>query len=553
MRLSELNPNDVKPVASPSSGLKLSQLNPEDVKPVAQPEPDAAYKAKATLEGFGQGVAAGYLPQIEAGTERAISGGLGLLGMGPDAADDKLRKQGFNVPEQSYVKSRDQNIARMNKYAQDVPGYYYGGQVGGVLATAPLISKNIARLPGMATSAAGLLGKATQAAASGAIQGAIQNPGDTAGEVNPIQAKERLNNATTGAAIGGGLSVAGSALQKIPSFSKKVSSALTGLSQNDINTYAKATDEVNSLIERSGGDVTEATDLVRSKFQKDLISTRQRFSKQITSALESAPKEATIDATPILDRLQAAKDRLDPVYGSDAIKEIDDIISKVQTKAEDGALSLVDLFKTKEYLQDQGKSAYFKGGQIFSRGKEAQIAAKQAAGESRKILNSLSPEIAEANNRLSIMHNLEDQLNKNMITPGTPDAALLAAGSGGNPRNAKLLQRMGDITGTDALGEAQKLSAAKAFAKAPLLPADTTGKSLTRMATGIGLGSIKGVPGMIAGGLLSSPAVTKGIINTANVVGKGVNAIPGIASAPGLIQTGAIRGMIQPDNKKNKK
>lgn len=541
--------SDWKSRAIPLSS-SISSGNWRDRAEPVDGEPDSDYKGSAALEGFGQGVAAGYLPQLQAGAERAIDKGLGLVGMGPDAVDQKLRSQGFNVPEQSYVQSRDQNIARMKGYADKAPGYYYGGQVGGVLASAPAVAKMI---PGVAARpAAGFLSKASQAATSGAIQGAVQNPGDTQGKVDVLQIPERIENAKTGAAIGGGLSVAGSAISKIPAVTKKISSALTGLSLQDISTYSKATDAVNSLIDKSGGNITEATDLVRSKFQKDLIDTRQTFSKQITAALEKAPKEQTIPAASILSKLEASKAKLDPIYGADGIKEIDDIISKIQTKAPEGNLSLVDLFKTKEYLQDQAKSTYFKGGQIFSRGKEAQLAAKQAAAESRKILNGLSPEIAEANNRLSMMHNLEDQLNKNMITPGKPDAALLAAGSGGNPRNAKLLERMGEMTGTDALGEAQKLSAAKAFANAPLLPADTTGKSLARMATGIAIGSLKGPVGMVAGGLLSSPAVTKGLINTANVANKAAAMAPGIEGLPGLIQTGAIRSAVQPKNKNKK-
>lgn len=173
-----------------------------------------AQSTQAAIEGFGQGVAMGYLPQLQ-----AIGG---LLTPNPTKdVDEKLKAQGFTIdqPKDTYVSLRDENIARQEKFAKDNPYAYYGGQFAGTVASAPVVSKALSAVPGM-----GLLGKAgaptvdatgqvidkgsriartAQAALGGAAMGAIQNPGDTQGVVDVTQWDKRKANAWVGAVVGG--------------------------------------------------------------------------------------------------------------------------------------------------------------------------------------------------------------------------------------------------------------------------------------------------------------------------------------------------------------
>jgi hypothetical protein len=190
-------------------------------------EMSGGQKTQAALEGFGQGVGAGYLPQMQAGVEKVrglIDTGAAKLGIGPETPEmvnEELRSQGFTVddPAESYVADRDQNIKRQANYAEQAPYQYYGGQVGGIIASAPAVAKQLNKIYPLAVGpkgggALGLLGRSSQAAAGGAIQGAIQNPGDAEGVVDLTQIPERIQNAKTGAALGAVAQVGTEAIKK---------------------------------------------------------------------------------------------------------------------------------------------------------------------------------------------------------------------------------------------------------------------------------------------------------------------------------------------------
>ena len=183
-------------------------------------------------------------------------------------------------------------------------------------------------------------------------------------------------------------------------------------------------------------------------------------------------------------------------------------------------MSVQDASDVKSFLQDKASSSYRNSGDIFALGKDSAEAAKSAAADARQLINKAAPEVAEANSTLAKLHEIEDKMNLNLIAVGKPEAALLAAGTGGNVRNVKYLQQLGELTGTNMLGEAEKLAAMRTFGKPPLLPMDTTGKTLTRMAVGGGAGSLLGGPvGAAVGAGLSSPATLKAAID-AGLLGK---------------------------------
>lgn len=142
---------------------------------------------EAALEGFGSAALAGYAPQV----------GAAVGGLIPDpgaAQDEELRAQGFKVSEQpGYTERRDALIQRQEGLQKEASGAYLAGQVGGALASAPMLTRSL----GLGGKGVGALMKA------GAVEGAIQNPGDVEGQVNPLQLKERAQGAAGGAATAG--------------------------------------------------------------------------------------------------------------------------------------------------------------------------------------------------------------------------------------------------------------------------------------------------------------------------------------------------------------
>lgn len=309
----------------------------------------------------------------------------------------------------------------------------------------------------------------------------------------------------------------------------KLGSAISGVADDLIRNYAEKTDKINQIIKESGGEMPAAADQLRTELANGIQKTKQALTNQISKTLESAPKGKTIDINPILTPLEQQRVNLLSNNQIEEAKQIESIIQKIKNFGVDGdavygvkqyvgRVSLQGLNNIKQMLQDIATPAYGQPGQIFNYAKASQRAAKIGASIARRSLNEVSPEIAAANNQLSALHTIEDNLNRNLIASGKPDAALFAAGSGANPRNAKMLERLGNITGVDALGRAKDLATARAFNNPSLLPTDATGKAAARMFIASGIGSaVAGPLGLLAGGL-ASPAAIKAGVNVGSLV-----------------------------------
>lgn len=218
----QANPQD--PRAQDIMAKAWAAKNPQDPRSAQimarfqqQPQQASGGAAQAALEGYGQTATLGYLPQLQAAASQGIDKVTGALGVGPAGVDAQLRAQGFNVPEESYVDARDQNIARHEQQYEEHPGATLAGKAAG-LAGSMLITPAAAGLK--AARGAGLAKTALTAAGSGALQGAAYNPGDEKGVVhNPLegdfQAGDRAKNAAIGAAIGAPMGAAGYGIGKL--------------------------------------------------------------------------------------------------------------------------------------------------------------------------------------------------------------------------------------------------------------------------------------------------------------------------------------------------
>lgn len=185
-----------------SRATPVPQADASDWKSRATPIPQPnlpSKNAEAAVEGFGQQATMGYLPQLQA----AVGG----LIPNPGAKLDKeLEAQGFKIsqPDDSYVNRRDQMIARGEQLQEKAPAAYLGGQVAGAIAGSAPTGAVLGKVaPALLAPSAGIAGSALKAAAGGALQGAVANPGDVKGDISPIQAPERLQQAGMGALVGG--------------------------------------------------------------------------------------------------------------------------------------------------------------------------------------------------------------------------------------------------------------------------------------------------------------------------------------------------------------
>lgn len=295
----------------------------------------------------------------------------------------------------------------------------------------------------------------------------------------------------------------------------KVASAFTGVEPHLIETYIKQNKSVNELINKYGKNSAEAADAIRTQYQTQLRTAKNELNKKITDSLMTKGSEV-VSIKDVLDDLDKQAAKLNKVTKKSELAEVRELKDAIkQLTDESGDVLLTDLNDLKEFAQERAKGAYQKGGQIFMPGKDSQRISKQTAALLRKKLNAASPEIAQSNNKLAMLHGAEENLNRNLIKPGAPEGALMTAGAKPESRQAQQLRRLSDVAGTEFQGKAEQLAAAREFASPELLPKDPTGKSATRLAAGAGIGLLKGGPmGAAIGAAATSPALLKFGLNT---------------------------------------
>jgi hypothetical protein len=308
------------------------------------------------------------------------------------------------------------------------------------------------------------------------------------------------------------------AMGKIGSGLAKVGETFSGVPAKEIETYAKNADQIKAMAKSSDNSVSDAADQLREKWSADIAQTKASLNNQIAQGLKGSTGTVSVD--PVIANLEKAKAGINETLNPEDVAQIDGIIGKIKKLAgDDNALSLSEANDVKKFLQDQATSAY-KPGAIFSLGTNAANAAKSGAAAARTLVNEAAPSVAEANSKLADLHDIEDSMHINMLKDGKPEASILAAGSGGNPRNAGSLRDLGDAVGSNMLGDAQNLSAMRTFGSPKLIAQDATGKAAGRMGLASGAGYLIGnVPGAVLAAGATSPAAVKVAIDGGRVAG----------------------------------
>lgn len=368
-------------------------------------------------------------------------------------------------------------------------------------------------------------------------EGALsQAAGNTIGLLGKGAAKSKLGKYAIDK-VGGGLAMAGEALSGIP---KKA-----------LETYAKYAPEVAQMGKASGGDAQLAADMLRKKWNSAIKFTKDSLGKQLEKGLEDNAGK-NIKVGPILNSLDNEISKLHPVYDKGVIAQINEVKSMISGQAKKGILPLKEAHATKKYLQGVADSAYESGGQIFNYAKGTAKAAKGGAAVARKSINEAAGDVAAANNGFANLHNIESVMNRNLLKEGETAASLAGAGSGANAKNISVLKRLGKATGQDMLGDAEKLYASEQFGGGlGLLPVGTTGKTLTRIAVGSGVGgAIDGKEGAAVGAALSSPLAMKALIRSGRGLIKGGELFlntPAGRQLIGKVPVGLIGGLLRDD------
>jgi hypothetical protein len=323
-------------------------------------------------------------------------------------------------------------------------------------------------------------------------------------------------------------------------------SSTTGTPEELIRIYGKDPSAIDQMAKRAGGDESRAADEIRRRASQKIQAAKKMFGAQADDALKAAAPGATEDIGSVVARLEDAKAALDPRIKTDAqsIAHIDDLIGQVLALSTDGKATVQDMHKIKQVLQGAAKPSYDAGGNaIFQGGPKAAQAAKGAAAEARIVTNRAAPlGYKHGNKRLELLHRLEERMNRNLVREGTSDSALTAAGSGTNARNARVLDTIDRMTGTNLKEDAGKLAAMKAFSGGSnLLNQIKTGRSVLGAVTGTALGEAAdghegGSIGGAIGVALSSPLALKQVLRT-NAAVRGA-----LGSFAGVLESAAARG-----------
>lgn len=242
-----LTPQEQKELADLENELNLRSREQSEAQELAEIETELAAREQeraaevqqkygtrtgdAALESFGQGAAFGYLPQLQAGAEKATDFISSFIPGTAANTDKQLREQGFQIeqPNESYVGKRDENIRRIQGLQEANPIASTLGTIGGAVSSGIALST----LGGGGATAQNLsrAEKILRGAGGGALYGAIQNPGDTEGEFSGLQLEERAGGALKGALLGGATAAAGEVLKAASDQIKKIPGKLQGYAE----------------------------------------------------------------------------------------------------------------------------------------------------------------------------------------------------------------------------------------------------------------------------------------------------------------------------------
>lgn len=291
-------------------------------------EPKKGLNTEAILGGVSDVATLGYLPQVTAIAEPLVSRGLNIVRKEqiPEAPWSQMKP---GSPE--FIKARDEYSKQIQDIKQKEPVSFSVGQIGGALATTPLIPiKGTGVLSGVG---------------AGGLLGVVQNPGDIKGKSSDLQLYERGQNALTGGLLGGAVSGISKAIGKAGESLKNAPKKIDELAKNKafkasgamLKDFRKAFDKgkVNELGKEmfdSGlvapGSTFDDVALKTTEIKKQVGNRIGEIYKKASEQLENIPIDENKIVSDLIDSVSSSKIR--PTIGKKAYDEkmlsiIDDI------------------------------------------------------------------------------------------------------------------------------------------------------------------------------------------------------------------------------------
>lgn len=271
--------------------------------------------------GARQGALLGYAPQVGAAIEPIVA-----------KLYDVINGTDFSSEIEPYVDRRDKLIKKEESYRNANPGFYAGGNVAGAIATAAVP----AALGAKAVTAGTAAGRIKAAAKAGAIYGAAQNPGDTEGEIAPVQAVDRAQNAAIGAATGAVFQGGAEGIGKLAKATKELTKKTAAVVKENLPTLKENAAEIIESARRQGIKVTPGMILKGDKFEalEASLAKSPSLFNTLGKRVQTA-KEKVVTAT---------EDALDDASGLSPYEVGQKVKSEIQKKFSDRLAPISDKF-----------------------------------------------------------------------------------------------------------------------------------------------------------------------------------------------------------------
>lgn len=311
-------------------------------------------KGEAALQGFGESATLGYLPRIQAATEPAFTKLADLI-TGQDVSE--------RLPE--YAERREQYQQRSRELAEQEPGAYAGGVIGGALATPAIGAGRIAAAPTAA-------GRIARAAGVGAGTGAAYDPG-TEEAFSPEALKARASQAVAGGATGAGVRTGAEGIKQLLRPIAATARWMAGMRKPEAEAYARDVKGVRNIRRMAEeGRELELADQARDVGKAGV----QNIRKTIEQAGE----------------------------------ELDDILrGKTVEVPGRGPMDAIAANRLRRTLD---KQAGYKPGRLYTEQQAAKLDEfKQQADEIRKAISAQIPEARPINERMAEAYRVKDYLN----------------------------------------------------------------------------------------------------------------------------------------------
>jgi hypothetical protein len=252
---------------------------------------------------------------------------------------------------------------------------------------------------------------------------------------------------------------------KIPGkLATKAAASLTPATEKAIEVYNSSAPEVNNVIKRSGGILSTAADEAKVKIQASIQAEKDAANGLIKQALEDPElQKIQVPTQPILEKLQAAKSKINPHYDPGDIKQINDMMERINQANPSGAMSLDNLYETTKFLRKRSYGSFAENGEIYINSPQAAKAANGARQAATEALHEAAPQIKEADAIHSSLHDVDNRISSSLLTEGKPENIFSSAGGGSGNIHQRNLMEIGQLTGTNPVHDAELIYSAKYF------------------------------------------------------------------------------------------